>query len=132
MRSAKRDPLTSGHYDAVKRVLVVEDDDDIRTMIELLLGAEGHTVSCAPNGVEGLERARRGDVDVILLDLKMPLMDGWEFARRYRAAGGAAPIVVLSAAQDLDRLTREIGAARVLAKPFDLDALVEVVATVDR
>lgn len=116
----------------MKRVLVIEDDDDIRTMIELLLQAEGHTVSCAANGAEGLERVRRDDVDVILLDLKMPLMDGWEFARRYRESGGAAPIVVLSAAQDLDRQTREIGAARVLAKPFDLEALVEVVATVDR
>lgn len=116
----------------MKRVLVIEDDDDIRTMIELLLTGEGHTVLCAANGREGLDRSRGDDVDVILLDLKMPLMDGWEFARRYHARGGSAPIVVLSAAQDLERQTREIGAARLLPKPFDLDALVEVVATLER
>lgn len=116
----------------MKRVLIVEDDDDIRAMIEILLGAEGHAVSSAANGVEGLERTRADEVDVVLLDLKMPLMDGWEFARRYRARGGSAAIVVLSAAQDLERHTREIGASRVLAKPFDLDALVAVVAEVAR
>lgn len=116
----------------MKRVLVIEDDDDIRSMVELLLTGEGHAVTCAANGREGLDRTGDGRFDVILLDLKMPLMDGWEFARRYHAAGGDAPIVVLSAAQDLERQTREIGAARVLPKPFDLDALVEVVAAVAR
>jgi CheY-like chemotaxis protein len=116
----------------VKRVLVIEDDDDIRSMVELLLTGEGHGVVCAANGREGLDRVRDGRFDVILLDLKMPLMDGWEFARRYHDSGGSAPIVVLSAAQDLERQTREIGAARVLPKPFDLDALVAVVAEVAR
>lgn len=113
-----------------KRVLVVEDDADIRAMIELTLGAEGHDIVTASNGAEALARTSSDDVDVILLDLKMPIMDGREFARRYRDGGGAAPIVVLSAAQDAERHAREIGARHTLGKPFDLDALVAVVASV--
>jgi CheY-like chemotaxis protein len=113
-----------------KQVLVVEDDGDIRAMVELTLEAEGHHVSSATNGAEGLERVRADGFDLILLDLKMPVMDGWEFARRYREGGGEAPIVVLSAAQDAERHARSIGAAHVLAKPFDLDALIAVVGAV--
>ncbi len=115
-----------------KRVLVVEDDADIRSMIELTLAAEGHAIVLASNGAEALERVRRGTVDVILLDLKMPVMDGWEFARRYRERGGKAPIVVLSAAQDAERYAREIGARHSLSKPFDLDALTAVVDAVGK
>jgi urea transport system substrate-binding protein len=113
-----------------KRVLVVEDDGDIRAMIELTLEAEGHRVLSASNGAEGLARASADAVDVILLDLKMPVMDGWEFARRYREAGGSAPIVVLSAAQDAERHARAIGAEHVLTKPFELEALLAIVASV--
>lgn len=96
-------------------------------MIELTLTAEGHEVLQASNGVEALEHTRRGGIDVVLLDLKMPVMDGWAFARRYREGGGTAPIVVLSAAQDAERQAREIGARQVLTKPFDLDSLIGAV-----
>lgn len=113
-----------------KRVLVVEDDVDIRAMIQITLEAEGHEVLLASNGVEGLAQARSGRIDVVLLDLKMPVMDGWEFARRYREARGKAPIVVLSAAQDAERQARDLGARHTLTKPFDLDSLISVVASV--
>lgn len=111
-------------------MLVVEDDDDIRAMIELTLVAEGHEVLLASNGAEALARLRDRTIDLVLLDLKMPVMDGWEFARRYRESDGNAPIVVLSAAQDAERHAREIGAKHALAKPFDIDSLVAVVASV--
>lgn len=117
---------------ASKRVLVVEDDVDIRSMIELTLAAEGHEVLSAANGAEALAQLRRASADLVLLDLKMPVMDGWEFARRYRDSGGEAPIVILSAAPDAERHVREIGARQALGKPFDLDALVAIVASVAR
>ena len=113
-----------------KRILVVEDDADIQTMLELTLVAEGHAVVTASNGAEALERLTRDRFDVVLLYLKMPIMDGWEFARRYRQGGGTSPIVVLSAAQDIERQAREVGARQALAKPFDLDALIDIVASV--
>lgn len=98
-------------------------------MIEITLAAEGHETILASNGAEALELLKRSPVDVVLLDLKMPVMDGWEFARRYRESGATAPIVVLSAAQDAERHAREVGARQALTKPFDLDSLVAVVAS---
>jgi CheY-like chemotaxis protein len=114
---------------ALSRVLVVDDDSYIRDVVSQLLASEGYAVEEAANGAEALhivsDAARRPDL--ILLDLMMPVMDGWEFARRlqeYRPRLDI-PIIVLSAARlPADRL-RVSGAEAVLAKPFDLDELLE-------
>ena len=110
-------------------VLVIDDDEGTRQFIRIVLSQEGHQVATAPDGAAALEWIGQNQPDVILLDLHTPVMDGWEFARLYRqTVGPHAPIIVLTAANDPRRAAVQIGAAGFLAKPFDLDALVTIVA----
>lgn len=114
-------------------VLVVEDEDVIRETVCAVLEDEGLVVRAAGNGAEALEVTRTVWPSVVLLDMRMPVMDGWEFARAYRRAPGPhAPIVVCTAATDAAQRASDIGAAAYLAKPFTLDELVEVVARYTR
>ena len=111
------------------RVLVVEDEPEIREFVSMVLDSQGYRVSTAANGARALEEIHREPVDLILLDMRMPVMDGWSFARAYRAAlGPHAPIVVLTAAQDAADRAAQINAEGFLGKPFDLDDLLRVVA----
>lgn len=113
---------------AMSSVLVIEDDPDMRGLLVLMLEEQGHVVRAAANGVAGLEAVHRERPDVILLDMKMPVMDGWEFARRYRAEGGnPAPIVVMTASEDPRKPAEEIGAAGWLGKPVELEVLFDTV-----
>lgn len=90
----------------------------------------GYNVETAANGREALDMIRGRKPDLIVLDMKMPVMDGWEFAREFRAADQSqTPIAVLTAAADAKKRAEEIRAAGWIGKPFDLDTLVE---TVDR
>ena len=105
-------------------VLVIEDEPDLRALMELVLEDRGYSVLTACDGREGLELLGSNRPALILLDMKMPVMDGWEFARRYRAMfEERAPIVVLTAAEDLRARADEIGATRALGKPVELDTL---------
>lgn len=109
-------------------VLVIEDDPDMRGLLILILEDRGHHVLSASDGSEGLEVLRHEKPDLILLDMKMPVMDGWEFARRYRSAcANPSPIVVMTAAEDPRRRAEEVGAAGWLGKPVDLDRLYDTV-----
>lgn len=109
-------------------VLVVDDDEVILESIQLALLDEGYTVVVASNGQEALERAREHSPSLILLDMKMPVMDGWTFAAAYREwTAPRAPIVVMTAAHDSRARAAEIGADSFLAKPFDLDHLLDLV-----
>ena len=117
-----------------RRILVVDDDPVISGYIAETLGDEGYDAATAPNGAVALRTLQRDRAegrpapDLILLDMRMPVMDGWAFARAYREMPGPhAPIVVITAAHDaLDRMN-EIGAFGVLPKPFDLDQLLDEV-----
>lgn len=111
-----------------KRVLVVDDDESIRAIVEMALQDEGYVVRAAEHGAAALALIDAWPPDVILLDMKMPVMDGWTMAAAYRQRPRPhAPIVVLTAAQDATRWAAEIAADDVLAKPFDLDNLFAVV-----
>jgi CheY-like chemotaxis protein len=111
-----------------RRVLVVDDDESIRELVEMALSSEGHHVMTAAHGAAALEAVAASPPDVILLDMKMPVMDGWEFARLYRQAPGQhAPIVVVTAAQDAAGRAAEVAADGHLPKPFDLDELFRIV-----
>lgn len=111
-----------------KRVLVVDDDESIRDAIELALSTEGHQVVTASDGAAALAIILQSPPDVILLDLKMPGMDGAEFARAYRQAySNPVPIVVMTAAQNADRHAAEVEAQGCLAKPFQLNDLFRMV-----
>jgi CheY-like chemotaxis protein len=112
-------------------ILVIEDDPDMRGLLVLMLEEQGHVVRAAANGRAGLEAVHHERPDVILLDMKMPVMDGWEFARRYRdECVDPSPIVVMTAAEDPRKPAEEIGAAGWLGKPVELDVLFATVKQV--
>jgi PAS domain S-box-containing protein len=109
-------------------VLVVDDDAVIRDMVLEALNDEGYGGRAAANGAEALQMVRELRPAVILLDMRMPVMDGWEFARAYQSLPEPkAPIVVMTAASDAGGRAEEIGAGAWLGKPFDLADLFEVV-----
>ena len=112
-----------------KPVLIVEDDPDLLDMMEVVLDSAGYPVRKALNGKLALDSVAAEMPAIILLDMKMPVMDGWEFAARFREQyGDAAVIVVVTAAADARLRAEEIGASDYLAKPFEIDDLVNCVA----
>lgn len=111
-----------------RAVLVVEDDIDLRGMVQLLLEGAGYRVLTAGEGGEALQKIAQEMPGLIVLDMKMPGMDGWEFAREFRARyDRRAPIVVLTAAEDARKRAEEIGAEDYLGKPFEIDELLHKV-----
>lgn len=109
------------------RVLVVDDDPDVRSFLSVFLELEGFEVCTASNGAEALSVAASRRPDVVLLDLMMPVMDGWTCCRHLRANSHTrhVPIVIISASHDLDTELQESGACAYIAKPFDLDDLLD-------
>ena len=114
---------------AMKTILVVDDEFDIVDVLSDLLTAEGYRVLTASNGREGLARLREAHTDLVLLDRMMPVLDGAEMMRQMREepALGSIPVVMMSAAEGR-RLSRELGCADFLKKPFDLGTLLDTVA----
>ena len=110
------------------RILVVEDDDNIRELVDVILSGAGYEVVTAPDGAAALQIIGSARPDLVLLDMRMPVMDGWEFARQYRARPEPhAPIVVLTAARDAAQRAAEIHANGYLGKPFDMASLLNLV-----
>src|SRR5215208_7746500 len=101
----------------MSRVLIIEDDRETRDALTVFFEIEGYDVSCASDGREGLSEARAQHPDVILLDLMMPVLDGWGFrAEQKRDASIASiPVVVVSALSD----RRDIDASAFVPKPCD-------------
>nr|WP_242544492.1 response regulator [Corallococcus sp. NCSPR001] len=120
--------LNAQHADAPV-VLVVDDDPDILEALSEILEAEGFEIRRARNGKEALERLEPDPPHLILLDLMMPVMDGWEFAQRMRQKPDFAgiPIIVLSADRNVGSKAKDIGAMGHLAKPFELNDLLSMV-----
>ncbi len=113
-----------------RSVLVVEDDPDLLALMEMILADAGYPVRTAPEGRSALDRVAEEMPGLILLDMRMPGMNGWEFAREFRLRHvPACPIVVVTAAEDARRRAEEIGAEGWLEKPFDLN---DVLAAVER
>lgn len=113
-------------------ILVVEDDFDIRDTLAQILEAEGYIVSGAANGLEALELLRRdgaGAPALILLDLMMPVMNGWQFRAEQLQDPKLAsiPVVVISADASVHQKAASIEAAGFLKKPVQLDTLLETV-----
>ncbi len=112
-----------------KTILVVDDDGDIREFVRAVLEDQGYEVRTATNGQAALDKVRRDPPGAILLDLMMPVMDGWCFlkARLTLAATCQCPVLVMSAAGG-PCMARQLGARDFIAKPFDLDTLLGKVA----
>ncbi len=100
----------------------MDDDPDIRALLVSVLQDDGYEAAAAANGQEALNVLDEWMADVVVLDLMMPVMDGWTFAARMKEKR-SVPIIILSAGTDLARHATVIGAADVVPKPFDLDML---------
>ena len=111
-------------------VLVVEDDLDLASLIQMILADDGYEVALASDGRQALAQVAERMPGVILLDMRMPVMNGWEFAREYQARYGsaAAPIVVVTAAENARARAEEIGADGWLEKPFEIEDVLRMVA----
>src|SRR5579862_3127950 len=107
-------------------VLIIEDEARILDFLGRGLEAEGLSVECVDDGVLGLERARRGGYDLLVLDLALPGMSGLDILDELQRANVDVPTLILSARSDLPTKLRgfELGATDYLAKPFSLDELI--------
>jgi len=106
-------------------IVVVDDDERIISMLRRSLAFEGYEVTTAGNGAEGLKTLLTVEPDLIILDVMMPQIDGWEVCRRVRESGSAVPIMMLTAKDDvIDRVKGlDLGADDYLVKPFALEEL---------
>ena len=114
-----------------KDVLVVDDDHYLCELIVDVLEAEGHMARTAMNGEEALELVRERKPELILLDLMMPVMNGWEVAAALKAnpEWSDIPVVLVTASHDGESKRAATGAKAIISKPFDIDHLCEVVST---
>jgi len=114
----------------VTRVLVVDDDPDIRLLLRLELAAEGYTIVEAGDGRAALEVLDAQPVDLMLLDMMMPVLDGWGVLREMDRR--TPPVVVVTALSTHDNThvvdLLELGALDIVAKPFDPGWLLDLVA----
>jgi CheY-like chemotaxis protein len=110
-------------------ILIVEDDLFIRETLAELLRLEGYDVSCAINGEDALARLSDEPACLILLDLMMPIMDGWEFRRRQQQAPALAaiPFILMSGVEDEAKRSIAGEAVGSFRKPLDIDAVLETI-----
>jgi two-component system response regulator MprA len=107
------------------RLLVVDDDPDVRDSLGRALRSAGYSVSTVVNGADALASLTRSPVDLIVLDVLMPVMDGLDTCRRLRDRGDATPVLMLTARDGMDELVSglDAGADDYLVKPFALSEL---------
>ena len=117
-----------------KKILIIEDEDDISELIRINLEAAGFGVDIAADGETGLKKTISGLPDAVILDIRLPGMDGWEVCRRLKADAvtRGIPIVFLSAStsRDNEKKSMEMGAAAFVTKPFDPSAFIRTVERV--
>lgn len=103
------------------RILIIDDSEHLRTMLAVTLKFKSYQVTDAENGLAGLQAALAGTFDLILCDIDMPVMNGLEFVRRFRAEVSPATPILMLTAEDSDLTVRAIsaGATAVLCKPFE-------------
>ncbi len=105
-----------------KRILIIDDDDEIRELLEFDVSQSGYFVDTAKDGIEGLNKALNNTYDLILLDVMMPKMNGFDVCKNIRQAKLAIPILMLTAKGTIDDKTEgfDCGADDYLVKPFDI------------
>ncbi len=112
-----------------KRILLADDEEDIKTVVAMFLEAEGYEVITAFDGLDALEKVRCDKPDLILLDIMMPVLDGFEVCKRLKEneETAAIPVVILSAAAHVESVNRGLkaGAKDYIVKPFEPETLLE-------
>ena len=114
------------------KILCIDDDDMVRQMMGDFLKQSGYEVFLAEDGKTGLETFKQCDPDVVLVDLKMPVIDGLEFLKKLRETSNIVPVIVISGAQDTEEAIQalRLGASDYLIKPFeDFDILLHTIHT---
>jgi DNA-binding response OmpR family regulator len=110
-------------------VLCVDDDPDMVAVIKVVLEAEGYECRTAENGETALAMALEEKPSLVLLDMMMPIMNGWDCAAELRKAyGRTLPIVIVTAAEHAEAWRAEVCADAAIAKPFDVQRLVGMVS----
>lgn len=110
------------------RVLIIDDDDAVCELLRQALSEDGFAVATVPHGAAALDLVKHHQPAVLLVDLRMPIMDGWAFVEQYRrSARPAASIVLLSAARDLEENARRLGADGFVPKPFRIEDVTEAI-----
>jgi len=115
-------------------LLIVEDEARMSELLRKGLQEEGHTATCAADGAEGLALAKSYDFDVIILDIMMPKLSGYELAKRLRAEKIRTPILMLTARDSVPDIVRglDLGADDYMTKPFSFDELIARLRAVKR
>ena len=115
-------------------VLVVDDDPEIRLFLRTALKAAGHSTFEATNGQEALDAIEAGHPDVVLLDVMMPLVDGWTTLERLQTQADRPPVIALTARTALQERVRalELGAEAFVGKPFLPDDVLDTIERVLR
>ena len=116
----------------VRHVLVVDDHPAVLAALRIVLEDAGYCVVTANDGWQALEAVNRHVPDVVVTDLQMPEMPGWELCRHLRALGITTPIIFMSAGPDVAALAATSGADGWLAKPFEIDDLLALLLEVAR
>ncbi len=113
------------------KLLIIDDEPDLVEALQLRFMSSGFEVETAPDGDAGLDKVRSWMPDVVLLDVAMPKLSGWEVCRALRSEGRTRelPVVVMTAAilPDVEERARECGASAIVRKPFDDRQLVRTV-----
>lgn len=113
------------------KILIVDDDDQSLRMLSLILGHEGHHIKTASNGLEAVEAVKLNELDLVLMDVQMPLMDGLDATRQIRAwegHEGHLAVVGLTAVLDSEfRKCLQAGMDGIIAKPFDTGEFHELI-----
>ena len=116
-----------------KKILIVEDDANIRELLRLYLEREGYTVLEAENGVEGIKKWKSDKPDMLLLDVMMPVMDGWAVCREIRAESDVPIIMLTAKGETADRVSGlEMGADDYIVKPLEMPEVIARVRAVFR
>lgn len=117
----------NGHH---PRVLIVDDDDELAEVLRQALRESGYAVATVRHGAAALELIGQIQPDLILLDLTMPIMDGWSFLTQYRrSAKGGGRIVLLTGHPNVHEISQTLGADAYIGKPFELK---QVLSTVEQ
>ena len=115
-------------------ILIIEDYPDTRDVAELILRDAGHTVTSVSDGLKGLHIAARDQPDLILMDLALPRLDGWETTRHLKAnpVTRHIPVVAFTARVSKEAVTRaaRAGCTAVIAKPFEIVAFLEQIEAI--
>ena len=113
------------------RILVVDDEEALRTVLSTELSSEGYEVSAASDGGEAIEMVKENDYDLVLLDIKMPNVDGFEVLKFVKGGKPDVKVIMLTGFADLKNAieSKRLGAEDFVSKPYDL---VDLLTTIER